>query len=125
MNSEQLQANWQKIKGHAKEKWGELTDDDLIEVEGSADRLMSKLINAYGYSKEKAEKELKNFLNGYDDSGEKINTMIDNAADVMSDAAGKVADIASNCQEFAKKKPLATLGLLFATGLAMGLLIAR
>ena len=45
-------------KGHVKEKWGKLTDDDLDVIEGKKDQLVGRLQERYGYSKEQAEKEL-------------------------------------------------------------------
>ena len=39
MNRDQLEGKWKQLKGSAKIKWGELTDDDLDKVEGNADWL--------------------------------------------------------------------------------------
>ena len=36
MNQDQLEGKWKQLKGRAKEKWGELTDDDLDEIQASA-----------------------------------------------------------------------------------------
>jgi CsbD-like len=30
MNWDQIEGNWQQFKGKVKEKWGKLTDDDLV-----------------------------------------------------------------------------------------------
>lgn len=62
MNIEQLKGQWTQIKGDAKSKWGELTDDDLTEIEGDADKLVGKLQEKYGKSKEEAEKEINDWL---------------------------------------------------------------
>jgi uncharacterized protein YjbJ (UPF0337 family) len=56
VDSNQLKGSWNQTKGLIKEKWGELTDDDLQEIEGKKDRLIGKLQSKYGYAKEKAEK---------------------------------------------------------------------
>lgn len=37
---------------------GELTDDDLTEINGKRDQLLGKLQKKYGYAKDKAEQEL-------------------------------------------------------------------
>ena len=34
MNWDQIAGNWKQFKGHVKEKWGKLTDDDLDVIEG-------------------------------------------------------------------------------------------
>lgn len=61
MNKMELKGNWNEFKGKIKEKWGELTDDDLKEIEGNYDQLVGKLQQKYGLMKEKAEEELENF----------------------------------------------------------------
>lgn len=61
MNKDQLQGQWNQVKGKVKEKWGKLTDDDLTQVNGKRDQLLGKIQQRYGYAKEKAENELKNW----------------------------------------------------------------
>jgi len=46
------------MKGKVKEKWGELTDDDLAVVEGNKDKLVGLIQDRYGKVKEEAEKEV-------------------------------------------------------------------
>ncbi|CAG8941025.1 unnamed protein product, partial [Penicillium salamii] len=51
--------NWKQFKGKVKEKWGDLTDDDMTVVEGKRDQLVGKIQERYGYEKDRAEKEVK------------------------------------------------------------------
>jgi uncharacterized protein YjbJ (UPF0337 family) len=37
MNWDQVAGNWKQFKGHVKEKWEKLTDDDLDVIEGKQD----------------------------------------------------------------------------------------
>lgn len=59
MNKDQADGNWKQFKGKVKEQWGKLTDDDLTIVEGKRDQLVGKIQERYGYQKDQAEKELK------------------------------------------------------------------
>ncbi len=61
MNKDQWKGKWKQIKGDAKARWGDLTDDDLMQVEGNRDKLVGKIQEAYGKSKEEAEKEVAQF----------------------------------------------------------------
>ena len=61
MNWEQVKGNWNQLKGSAKIQWGELTDDDLQQVEGDRDKLIGKLQEAYGLSKEEAKRQVDEF----------------------------------------------------------------
>ena len=55
--------NGSSLKGKAKEKWGELTNDDLDIIEGKRDQLAGKIQERYGRTKDEAEKEIDDWLN--------------------------------------------------------------
>jgi uncharacterized protein YjbJ (UPF0337 family) len=59
MNWDQIEGKWDQVKGKVKEKWGQLTDDDLTVIRGKRDQLAGKIQERYGYTKERAEDELK------------------------------------------------------------------
>lgn len=61
MNKEQIQGNWNQIKGRIKQKWGKLTNDDLDVIEGQDQELAGILEKRYGIAKEMAEKQAKEF----------------------------------------------------------------
>lgn len=65
MNEDILKGKWHELKGGVKEKWGKLTDDDLLNVDGKAEKLTGLLQVRYGYSKDKAEEEYKGFINSH------------------------------------------------------------
>jgi uncharacterized protein YjbJ (UPF0337 family) len=65
MNEDVLKGKWKELKGGVKEKWGKLTDDDLTQVEGNKDKLLGLLQQKYGYAKDKAEQEYKDFIVRY------------------------------------------------------------
>jgi uncharacterized protein YjbJ (UPF0337 family) len=57
-----LKGNWNQIKGKIKEKWGKMTEDDLVVIDGQRDQLIGKLQERYGYDKTRAEKEVEEFF---------------------------------------------------------------
>ena len=61
MTWDEIKGNWREYKGRLKEKWGELTDDDVDRVEGKRDQLLGILQNRYGRTKESAENEIRDF----------------------------------------------------------------
>jgi uncharacterized protein YjbJ (UPF0337 family) len=65
MNEDVLKGKWKEIKGEVKVKWGKLTDDDLTQVEGNTEKLLGLLQQKYGYAKDKAEQEYKDFISRY------------------------------------------------------------
>ena len=61
MNSDVIKGKWKQLSGRIKERWGNLTDDDLDVVEGHSEYLEGKLQERYGWTKEKAQEELRSF----------------------------------------------------------------
>ena len=66
MNDDILTGKWQQMRGHAKEWWGKLTDDDLNRIQGKRDVLVGLLQEKYGYTKEKADQEINRRIHEYD-----------------------------------------------------------
>lgn len=58
MNWDQIKGNWTQLKGEVKSRWGDLTDDDLTEIEGERDKLVGKVQERYGIAKEEAERQV-------------------------------------------------------------------
>lgn len=61
MNWDIVEGNWKQFKGKAKEQWGKLTDDDLDVIAGKRDQLAGRVQEAYGVSKDEAEKQIREF----------------------------------------------------------------
>ena len=59
MNSDVFAGKWKQVQGSMKEWWGQLTDDDLAKIKGNRDKLLGAIQERYGYTKEKAEAEIK------------------------------------------------------------------
>lgn len=64
MSSAILKAQWKKLRGEIKKRWGELTDDELDQVEGEWEKFVGLLQEKYGYTKEKAEAQIADLLAG-------------------------------------------------------------
>ena len=63
MNKDQIQGKWEQVKGSAKAKWGDLTDDDLTEIEGNAEKLAGKIQERYGIEREEAKRRVDEWRN--------------------------------------------------------------
>ena len=62
LNADVLKGKWQQLKGEARVQWGRLTDDDLDQIQGNAEKLAGKLQERYGYAQEQAKKEVDEFI---------------------------------------------------------------
>lgn len=63
MNKLSLKSNWTITKGKLKQKYAQLTDDDLNYVEGKEDELLGRLQKRTGESRENLERYLKDETN--------------------------------------------------------------
>lgn len=85
MKHDILEGKWLQVQGKVKERWGELTDDDLEQISGKRDQLEGKLRERYGYSKRQARSEVDKFLsevNGQaSDAREKVKTRVKETQD--------------------------------------------
>jgi len=61
MNTEQMKGQWRQVKGEIKKQWGKLTDDELDRIAGEKDKLVGKLQEKYGITKEEAERQINDF----------------------------------------------------------------
>jgi len=55
MNKQEFLGNWNETKGKLKQKFADLTDDDLLLVEGKQDELLGRLQKKMGKTKEEVE----------------------------------------------------------------------
>jgi uncharacterized protein YjbJ (UPF0337 family) len=62
MNWDSLAGKWKLFTGAVKQEWGQLTDDDLDYIAGTRDRLIGRLQEKYGFSKEEAERRADRWL---------------------------------------------------------------
>lgn len=60
MNKDTFEGKWEQVKGDVQKKWGKLTNDDLDVIKGDSKKLVGKLQEKYGMTKEEAEKEVDN-----------------------------------------------------------------
>ncbi|MGA9576781.1 MAG: CsbD family protein [Terrimicrobiaceae bacterium] len=58
MNELKIKGTWNEIKGKLKQKYAELTDDDLTFVEGKEDKLLGRLQKRIGKSKDELRREI-------------------------------------------------------------------
>lgn len=58
MNWDTIKGQWKQATGSVKSKWGELTDDDLQQIDGDREQMIGKVQEKYGLAKDEAEKQV-------------------------------------------------------------------
>jgi uncharacterized protein YjbJ (UPF0337 family) len=62
MTWDQIKGDWQQFSVKLKEKWSNLTDQELTGIAGKKEQLIRALNLRYGYPKERAEIEINRFI---------------------------------------------------------------
>ena len=68
MNKNILEGKWMQLRGAVREKWGQLTDDELDQIAGKRDKLAGVLQERDGYAETEAEKQIDDFLENLEDT---------------------------------------------------------
>lgn len=62
MDWNRIEGNWKQLKGQIKEKWANLTDDDLEKIAGRRDQLEGKIQERYGIGQDAVRKDIDTWL---------------------------------------------------------------
>lgn len=58
MNNLDIKGNWNLLKGKLKQAYGELTEDDLVYVEGREDELFGRIQKRLGKTSDEIRREI-------------------------------------------------------------------
>ena len=58
MNRDMLQGKWKQLKGSVQKEWGDITNDEVDQIDGDATKLSGILQERYGKSKQEAEQAI-------------------------------------------------------------------
>lgn len=61
MNKLEIKGNWNEVSGKLKQKYAELTDDDLLLEEGKEEELLGRLQKKLGKTKEEVQEIISKF----------------------------------------------------------------
>ena len=61
MTTLQIKGNWNEIKGKLKQKYAQLTDDDLTFAKGKEEELLGRLQQRLGKQKDELRREIEEF----------------------------------------------------------------
>jgi len=131
INAQELQGQWNKLRGQVKEHWGQLTEDDLQIHGGNIDQLVGKIQQRTGESRESIERFLTD-LTGRGAStvaqaSEAVSNFAQQAGDRLRDRYGDIADQARDrydmAQDLVRHNPSQTVAAAFGVGLVAGLVV--
>jgi len=131
INAQELQGQWNKLRGQVKERWGQLTDDDLQIQGGNVDQLVGRIQQRTGETREAVEKFLTD-LTGRGASSvaqatEAVSNYAQQAGDRLRDSYGDIAEQArdryDDMQDHVRHNPGQSVAAAFGIGVVAGLIV--
>jgi len=153
INAQELQGQWNSLRGQVKKKWGQLTDDDLQIHGGNIDQLVGKIQQKTGEGREAIETFLSELTshgssavataaeavgNFAQQTGERLRDQYGSVSGQLRDQYGNVAsqlrdqygnlasqarDRYDHAQDVVKHNPGQSVAAAFGVGLVVGVVV--
>lgn len=131
INAQALQGQWNQLRGQVKEKWGQLTDDDLQIQGGNIDQLVGKIQQKTGEGREVIERYLSDLTakgsTAVAQATEAVGQFAQQAGDRIRDGYGQVAGQAreryEQAEELVRHNPTQSVAAAFGIGIVAGLIV--
>ena len=131
MNTQELKGQWNTIRGKVKEKWGQLTDDDLQIAGGDFNQLIGTIQQRTGETRQQIEQFLSSVTDGGHEAIQQMQEQFRRASEAAQQGMGQARDAAQRGVEMAERwvesRPAesmaAVLGIGLITGVVVGLLL--
>jgi len=131
INAQELQGQWSKLRGQVKERWGQLTDDDLQIQSGNVDQLVGRIQQRTGEGREAIEKFLNDLTargsSAVAQAAETVGNYAHQAGDRLREHYGQLTDDARErydmAQDMVRHHPTQSVAAAFGIGLVAGLIV--
>lgn len=128
ITQQELQGNWNELKGCLRERWAQLSEDDFAAAKGSVDQLIGKIQQRTGESKANIEAFLDSAIesgaSGFSQAAEKIREYASGVTDSTHEhyehAQEALADGLENATSAVRRRPAESVAVCFGAGLIAG-----
>ena len=132
MNQQILEGDWNEIKGQLRQRWGQLTDDDLPQIRGDAEQIIGAIQRKTGEAREEIAHYLQELsgsaASATDTATEAISDQAQHASEAVQQLATQAADQVRSgyheAERFVRHRPGASLAVCFGAGLITGVVLA-
>jgi uncharacterized protein YjbJ (UPF0337 family) len=132
INQEALKGNWNHFKGVIRQKWGQLSDNDVAEFEGNVDELIGMIQQKTGEGREAVEKYLQDLTEG---GGAAISQLAETARQYVQGATQSIQGSARHAADqvnqglagatcCVREHPAKSLAICFGAGVLAGAALA-
>ncbi|WP_422931286.1 CsbD family protein [Singulisphaera sp. PoT] len=131
INAQELQGQWNKLRGQVKERWGQLTEDDLQIQGGNIDQLVGRIQQRTGEGREAIERFLTDLTShgssAISHAAESVSNFAQQAGGRLREHYGDVANSARErydyAQDVVRTNPAQSVAAAFGVGLVAGIVV--
>ena len=132
INQQTLEGNWNEIKGKLRQKWGQLTDDDLPQIRGDAEQIIGAIQRKTGEGREAIEQYLQEIsgsaASAISTAATTVRDYAQHASETVQHTAKQAADQVragyNEAERFVHDRPGESLLVCFGVGLITGVVLA-
>lgn len=130
LSTQEIRGQWNEVRGKVKQKWGQLTDDDLDIAEGNLEQVIGRIQQKTGEQRRAIEQ----FLNEAVPEGGRVERAKETASQYAREAsqrARETYDVARQemgdryrqVGQYMERHPAESLAVVFGCGLITGVIV--
>jgi uncharacterized protein YjbJ (UPF0337 family) len=131
VNQQVIKGSWNQIKGKLRERWGQVTEDELEEARGNADQLVGLIQQRTGETRAEIEAYLESAAEAGASVVDRSKEAVVNTAGRARESAQEMADRATESaragymqtERVVRNRPIESLAVCFGAGLITGVVI--
>lgn len=131
INAQEIQGRWNQIRGQVKERWGQLTDEDLTIQGGNLDELIGRIQQRTGEAREAIEQFLGSLTSrsasGVAQVAERAREVASQAGDRLRAGYSQFGEAAreryERAEDLVRHRPGQSVAAAFGMGLLVGVVV--
>jgi uncharacterized protein YjbJ (UPF0337 family) len=130
ISQKELKGGWGQLKGKIKEKWGQVTDNELMQAEGNVEGLIGMIQRKTGTARREIEEFIDEAVEAASKSAIPLAATAQNyaqqASEAMSQGYEQITDRVQQgykqTEELVRSRPAESLSVAFGAGIVTGIL---
>jgi uncharacterized protein YjbJ (UPF0337 family) len=131
VNAQTLQGNWNEIKGKLRNRWGQLTNDELQQFSGNVDQLVGTIQRKTGETRNAIEHYLEELSESgastFSRASEAVRDYAQQASGAVQETSRKAADSMrqgyAGAEHMIRERPGESMAVCFGVGMLIGVVL--
>lgn len=123
-----LQGRWNQVRGKLREKWGQLTDDDVARFDGNVEQLVGRIQRKTGEARQSVEHFLEELTSDGASLMQRAESYAHQAADQVRETTQRMRESVENsyarAEGMVQARPGQSVAMAFGCGLVVGVGLA-